>query len=304
MNILITGADGQLGTCILEEVRTQFIKGDKHIKEQSENKYFYTDVNILDITDKKSIEDYVADNGIDIIVNCAAYTNVERAEDYEKEKAHLINFHGVKNIAEVCQDRDLHFIHISTDFVFNGEDNKPYDENHACAPINVYGWTKYFGENEAHCCDNFTIIRTAWLYSEYGNNFFKTMLNRINNKQETTVICDQIGTPTYAKDLARFIIHLIEKEDLSKCKGIYHFTNQGCASWYDFAAAIEKFTTSKIEYIKPCLTKDYKTMAERPKYSVLGKERLNEFDFKQRHWMEALCECIDNYEKNNHGVNE
>lgn len=298
MNILITGADGQLGTCILEEVRTQFIK------EQSENKYFYTDVNILDITDKKSIEDYVADNGIDIIVNCAAYTNVERAEDYEKEKAHLINFYGVKNIAEVCQDRDLHFIHISTDFVFNGEDNKPYDENHACAPINVYGWTKYFGENEAHCCDNFTIIRTAWLYSEYGNNFFKTMLNRINNKQETTVICDQIGTPTYAKDLARFIIHLIEKEDLFKCKGIYHFTNQGCASWYDFAAAIEKFTTSKIEYIKPCLTKDYKTMAERPKYSVLGKERLNEFDFKQRHWMEALCECIDNYEKNNHSVNE
>lgn len=293
MNILITGADGQLGTCILEEVRTQFIK------EQSENKYFYTDVNVLDITDKKSIEDYVADNGIDIIVNCAAYTNVERAEDYEKEKAHLINFYGVKNIAEVCQDRDLHFIHISTDFVFNGEDNKPYDENHACAPINVYGWTKYFGENEVHCCDNFTIIRTAWLYSEYGNNFFKTMLNRINNKQETTVVCDQIGTPTYAKDLARFIIHLIEKEDLSKCKRIYHFTNQGCASWYDFAAAIEKFTTSKIEYIKPCLTKYYKTMAERPKYSVLGKERLNEFDFKQRHWMEALCECIDNYEKNN-----
>lgn len=304
MNILITGADGQLGTCILEEVRTQFIKGDKHIKEQSENKYFYTDVNILDITDKKSIEDYVADNGIDVIVNCAAYTNVERAEGYEKEKAHLINFYGVKNIAEVCQDRDLHFIHISTDFVFNGEDNKPYDENHACAPINVYGWTKYFGENEAHCCDNFTIIRTAWLYSEYGNNFFKTMLNRINNKQETTVVYDQIGTPTYAKDLARFIIHLIENEDLNKYKGIYHFTNQGCASWYDFAAAIEKFTTSKIEYIKPCLTKDYKTMAERPKYSVLGKERLNEFDFKQRHWMEALCECIDNYEKNNHSVNE
>ena len=143
------------------------------------------------------------------------------------------------------------------------------------------------------------IIRTAWLYSEYGNNFFKTMLKRINEHTDTTVVSDQIGTPTYAKDLARFIIHLIENEDLNKHKGIYHFTNQGCASWYDFAAAIEKFTTSKIEYIKPCLTKYYKTMAERPKYSVLGKERLNEFDFKQRHWMEALCECIDNYEKNN-----
>ena len=291
--ILVTGGKGQLGTSLIEEIRHIHSYGGSI--NETENEYFFEEYDVVDITDKKSIENYIAEYGIDIIVNCAAYTNVERAEGDGKENAHLINFKGVKNLAEVCQERDLHLIQISTDFVFNGENNIPYDENYACAPINVYGWTKYFGENEAHCCDNFTIIRTAWLYSEYGNNFFKTMLNRIRNKENTNVVSDQIGTPTYAKDLARFIIHIIEKEDLSECKGIYHFTNQGCASWYDFAAAIEKLVTTKIEYIKPCLTKDYKTLAERPKYSVLGKERLNQFDFEQRHWMDALSECINNF---------
>jgi dTDP-4-dehydrorhamnose reductase len=293
--VLITGANGQLGRCFIDEVRQQKL----------ENDYYFTDVLDLDITEKKSIENYVAENGIDIIVNCAAYTNVEKAEEVsEKDKVYDINCKAVQNLAEVCSDRELFLIQISTDFVFNGDKNTPYDENDACTPINVYGWSKYFGENEAFWCENHMIIRTAWLYSEYGNNFFKTMLNRINNKQDTTVVCDQIGTPTYAKDLARFIIHLIEREDLNSHKGIYHFTNQGCASWYDFAASIEKFTTSKIEYIKPCLSKFYLTLAERPKYSVLSKERLNEFDFKQRHWMEALCECIDKYEKNNYGVSQ
>lgn len=295
MRILITGANGQLGQCFINEVMRQEVKND----------YYFTDVLDLDITEKKSIENYVAEKGIDIIVNCAAYTNVEKAEEVsEKDKVYNINCKGVQNLAEVCSDRELFLMQISTDFVFNGDKNTPYDENDACAPINMYGWSKYFGENETFWCENHMIIRTAWLYSEYGNNFFKTMLKRINEHTDTTVVSDQIGTPTYARDLARFIIFILEKDNIYEHKGIYHFTNQGCASWYDFAASIEKFTTSKIEYIKPCLTKDYKTMAERPKYSVLGKERLNEFDFKQRHWMEALCECIDKYEKNNYGINK
>lgn len=300
MNVLITGANGQLGQCIMDEVRIRFAEGLTPPKEYSNNNYYFTDINLLDITNKTDIERYISENGIDVIINCAAYTNVDKAEEIEEyDKVNNINVVGVRNLAEVCDERDLFLIQISTDFVFDGDSNKPYNEDYICNPINAYGRSKYYGENEAYWCDNHMIIRTAWLYSEFGKNFFKTMFNRVNDGIETKVVSDQIGTPTYARDLARFIIHVLEYDNPYNHIGTYHFTNLGSCSWYDFAAAIEKFTTSKIEYIKPCLTKDYNTMAERPKYSVLGKERLNEFDFKQRHWMEALCECIDNYEKNN-----
>lgn len=299
MKVLITGGNGQLGTCIIDEIRLRFAEGIKPPKENSKNNYYFSDIDLLDITNKDDVEKYVIENGIDVIVNCAAYTNVDKAEEMEEyDKVNNINVVGVRNLAEVCDERDLFLIQISTDFVFDGDSNKPYNEGDICNPINAYGRSKYYGENEAYWCDNHMIIRTAWLYSEFGKNFFKTMFNRVNDGLETKVVSDQIGTPTYARDLARFIIHVLEYDNPYNHIGTYHFTNLGSCSWYDFAASIEKFTTSKIEYIKPCLTKDYKTMAERPKYSVLGKERLNEFDFNQRHWMEALCECIDNYEKN------
>lgn len=281
MNILVTGGKGQLGLCMSLECK------------DSENKYFFEGHDVVDITNIESIENYVMNNGIDVIVNCAAYTNVEMAEEEsENEKLMAINMVGPRNLAKVCSERDLFLIQISTDFVFDGEQIEPYDEDSGCSPLNKYGLSKYFGENEAYMCDNVIVIRTSWLYSEYGKNFFKTMLNRISNGFESKVVSDQIGTPTYARDLAKFIIHIIDKENLNENIGTYHFSNMGSCSWFEFAKEIEILTTGKTELIKPCSTKDFDCKAKRPKYSVLGKKKLNKFDFSQRHWTSALKECI------------
>ena len=174
----------------------------------------------------ENIENYLLSKNINVIVNCAAYTNVDKAEEMEEyDKVNNINVVGVRNLAEVCDERDLFLIQISTDFVFDGDSNKPYNEEDVCNPINAYGRSKYYGENEVYWCDNHMIIRTAWLYSEFGKNFFKTMLNRINDGLETKVVSDQIGTPTYARDLARFIIHVLEYDNPYNHIGTYHFTN-------------------------------------------------------------------------------
>lgn len=291
MKILVTGANGQLGQCIISEIREKY----------SDNEYYLTDalgdnIDNLDITNKSDVEKYIFDKGIDVILNCAAYTNVDKAENPDEyEKVNAINVVGVRNLAEICDDRDIFLINISTDFVFDGHSNKPYNEDDICNPLSVYGRTKYFGENETYWCKKHMTIRTAWLYSEYGRNFFKTMLNRVNEGLDTKVVSDQIGTPTYARDLARFIIHILENEDIEKHIGTYHFTNLGSCSWYDLASMIEILETGDCKYITPCKTEDYKCDAIRPRYSVLGKDKLNEFSFSNRHWVLALKECLEKY---------
>jgi dTDP-4-dehydrorhamnose reductase len=295
MKVLVTGGNGQLGKCIKSELMENFPVWLDWAD------FYFTDVNdpemdCLDITNKNDIDKYISDNGIDVIINCAAYTNVDRAENVDEyEKVNAINVVGVRNLAEICDERDVFLINISTDFVFDGRANKPYSEDEICNPINVYGRTKYFGENETFWCKNHMIIRTAWLYSEYGKNFFKTMLNRINDGIDTKVVSDQVGTPTYARDLARFILHILEKDNINDHIGTYHFTNLGVCSWYDLASTIEFLKTGDCKYIKPCKTEDYKCDADRPTYSVLGKDKLNGFNFKNRHWILALKECISRY---------
>jgi dTDP-4-dehydrorhamnose reductase len=292
MNILITGADGQLGRCILTVYRNAYYQNSK-------NNYHFVGRESVDITNKDSIEKWVKDYNIDIIVNCAAYTNVEKAED-DKDTAMAINFHAVKNLVDVCKNHDVFLIHISTDFVFDGQTNKPYSTISECKPLNVYGLSKYFGENSVLEYDKGMVIRTSWLYSEFGNNFYRTMLNRIINKQKTRVVCDQVGSPTYARDLAEFIIFLIEEqdeEDIEAHTGLYHFTNNGCCSWYDFAAAIEFLWQEGVKkdvYIEPCRASEYPCKAQRPYYSVLTKYELLEFPYEPRHWLTALKECMMN----------
>jgi dTDP-4-dehydrorhamnose reductase len=291
MNILITGADGQLGRCILTVYRNAYYQNSK-------NNYHFVGRESVDITNKDSIEKWVKDYNIDIIVNCAAYTNVEKAED-DKDTAMAINFHAVKNLVDVCKNHDVFLIHISTDFVFDGQTNKPYSTISECKPLNVYGLSKYFGENSVLEYDKGIVIRTSWLYSEFGKKFYRTMINRIIDRKDTKVICDQVGTPTYARDLARFILFWIEEqdeEDMNAHTGIYHFSNNGCCSWYDFAATIEQMWWAKGEntFITPCKSNEYPSKVERPAYSVLDKTYLYEFPYEPRHWMAALRECMMN----------
>lgn len=285
MNILITGAKGQLGQCIKSEVE----------KNDEKNNYFFVGKNDVDIFSVSSIRTFVKENLIDIIINCAAYTGVDKAEDFnESTMAYNINVIGVDNLVTVCKEEDIYLVHISTDFVFDGNNNFPYKEDAECNPLCVYGRTKYFGEKKIMGYDKGIIIRTSWLYSEYGSNFYKTMRNRIIDEKYTTVVSDQIGTPTYARDLANFIIFMINTEKIKECKGIYHFSNDGCCSWYDFAVAIEvsycDYASDKI--IKPCKTGEYPSKAMRPKYSVLGKDKIKEIGFQTRHWLTALLDCI------------
>lgn len=286
MNILVTGSGGQLGTCLKDEVNST----------PRTNTWHFADRSVVDITDINSIRSYVVENKIDVIVNCAAYTNVENAETNEGSVfADKVNFFGPRKMADICKKYDITLIHISTDFVFGGEKNKPYNEDDEISPLNVYGLTKARAETIAHFNQNTIIIRTSWLYSEYGNNFFKTMLKRVNKGLDTKVINDQIGTPTYARDLAEFIIYLVEKTDLKTYSGTYHFSNDGECSWYDFAYMIEMLTTGCNKYIKPCATEDFPCKAVRPKYSVLSKDKIIEvFGYKPRLWTDALFKCIEN----------
>ena len=287
MNILVTGGSGQLGTCLKDEVNSA----------PRTNTWYFADRSMVDITDINSVRSYVIENKIDVIVNCAAYTNVEKAEE-EYDLALSINCYAVKNLTQICREYNMYLIHISTDFVFDGNHYKPYYTIDDCNPINAYGKTKYYGECEALEYEKSIIIRTSWLYSEYGKNFYRTMTNRIKDRKETRVVMDQIGSPTYARDLAEFIIFMVEEQDndnLSAHTGIYHFTNNGCCSWYDFAAAIEfLYLNSNSDYIKPCSSKEYPSKALRPFYSVLNKRDLYEFPYEPRHWLVALKDCIIN----------
>lgn len=278
MKILVAGANGQLGS----EIR--------FLSTPFDAEFVFAGSGQLDVTNFASVEDVIGNGGFDYVINCSAYTAVDLAES-ELVKAEEINVFGVKNLAMSCKKYGSTLIHVSTDFVFDGKKNTPYNEVDVTNPTGVYGLTKLKGEQIVQeICENFFIIRTSWLYSSFGNNFVKTMLSLSETRTELGVIVDQVGTPTYARDLAKLILKIIKD---GNCKyGIYHFSNSGVASWFDFAKAI--FENKKISIqVNPISTSEYPTPAERPKYSVLSKEKVkNELNFSVAYWRDSLSEMI------------
>ena len=280
MNILITGCNGQLGN------EMQLLE-----KEDAANNYFNTDVAELDITNVEAIEQFLAANNIDGIVNCAAYTAVDKAEANE-ELCTLLNAEAPGYLAHAIEKRGGWMIQISTDYVFDGTQHLPYQEDEDTCPNSVYGRTKLVGEfNVLKLCQQSMVIRTAWLYSTFGNNFVKTMIRLGNERPELGVVADQIGTPTYARDLARIIMTAISK---GIHPGIYHFTNEGVASWYDFTKAIHRLAGITTCHVRPLHTSEYPTAAQRPPYSVLDKTKIKQtYGIEIPYWEESLKECID-----------
>ncbi|MCQ2139665.1 MAG: dTDP-4-dehydrorhamnose reductase [Bacteroidales bacterium] len=288
MNILVTGANGQLGT----ELRNVSL-GSKH-------HFIFTDVSslpnvetvYLDITNIDAIRIVADSERVDMIVNCAAYTDVNKAED-DLAFASLLNATAAENLAKVCNERGATLIHVSTDYVFNGEGHIPYKEEAEAEPLGAYGSTKYAGEvaiQKSGC--KHLIFRTAWLYSPYGKNFVKTMLKLTSERDVVSVVFDQVGTPTYALDLANVIMKVIEEGQTDK-QGIYHFTDEGVTSWYDFTVAIAELSGHDKCMIKPCHTDEFPTKAARPHYSVLDKTKVKEtFGVDIPHWRVSLKECL------------
>ncbi len=281
MNILITGANGQLGNALREA------------SNGSQHRYIFTDVAELDITSDAAVDEIFRQGKIDVVVNCAAYTAVDKAEE-EADVADMINHLAVTNLAESCAKYNATLIHISTDYIFDGKATSPYTEDSAPAPLNVYGVTKLAGERsiiESGC--RHIIIRTSWLYSQFGHNFCKTMRRLSATESSLRVVCDQVGTPTYAGDLAEAIVHIIESNQLSKC-GTYNFSNEGVCSWYDFAVEIARLSGNTNCVITPCRSEEYPTKALRPRYSVLSKEKIAQtFSIEIAEWQESLKKCIE-----------
>lgn len=286
-NILVTGSNGQLGN----ELRLVVEEKDKV------NNYFFTDVEELDITNKSDVSQFFHANNINVVVNCAAYTNVDKAED-EKEIADLINHIGVKNLAESCKERDGLLIHISTDYVFDGTKNTPYTETDETKPLGVYGETKLRGENaiKSSGCE-YVIIRTSWLYSSFGNNFLKTMQRLTAEKESIKVVFDQVGTPTYAGDLANVIYTIIQRDEADIRKQIYHFSNEGVCSWYDFAMAINEISGHNCN-IQPCHSDEFPSKVTRPSFSVLDKTKIkNELIIEIPYWRDSMLDNIETMDK-------
>ena len=280
MNILVTGCNGQLGS------EMQLLE-----KENPQHTFFNTDVEELDITDQDAIEKFVAYNGIGGIVNCAAYTAVDKAEANE-ELCTRLNAEAPAYLAAAVGRRGGWMIQISTDYVFDGTKHTPYTEDDDTCPNSVYGKTKLVGElNVQKLCENSMIIRTAWLYSTFGNNFVKTMIRLGKEKPELGVIFDQIGTPTYARDLAVAIFAAVNKGIVP---GVYHFSNEGVISWYDFTKAIHRIAGINTCHVRPLHTAEYPTPAKRPHYSVLDKTKIKStFGIEVPYWEESLRECIE-----------
>jgi len=281
-NVLVTGANGQLGQAIRR-------RADLYPSFS----FFYTDIDTLDITDKEAVYAYLNKYRIHIIINTAAYTAVDQAEK-EPEKAYRINAEAVKILAEAARDHNSRLIHVSTDYVFDGMNHRPYVETDGTHPASAYGRTKLAGEILLQeILESAVIVRTSWLYSESGTNFMKTMLRLGKERKELKVVFDQIGTPTYAGDLAEALLVILNKEDNhSFVPGIYHFSNEGVCSWYDFARKIIELAGLPCKVI-PIETKDYPTPAVRPAYSVLNKSKIKEtYGLAIPHWEEALKRVI------------
>ena len=280
MNILITGANGQLGN----EMRDLSAGHPQHT-------YFFTDVQELDICDEQGVRAYVKDHAIDLIVNCAAYTAVDKAED-NADLCDKLNHLAPAHLADAAEACGAALIHVSTDYVFDGTAHIPYTEEVEPCPNSVYGTTKLAGEQEVmRRCSRAMIIRTAWLYSEYGNNFVKTML-RLGRERETLgVVFDQIGTPTYAGDLAKAIYAAIEQ---GVVPGIYHFSNEGVCSWYDFTVTIHRLAGITTCKVSPLHTDEYPAKAPRPHYSVLDKTKIKQtYGIDIPHWETSLADCVE-----------
>jgi dTDP-4-dehydrorhamnose reductase len=281
MNILVTGSNGQLGS----ELRALE-------KEYNKLNFFFTDLNELDITDGDKVAKFIKSNKIDTLINCAAYTAVDKAES-EKSQAMLLNATAVKNIAQACANANALLIHISTDYVFDGKNFKAYTENDTASPKSIYGKTKLDGEIEViFNAKRALIFRTSWLYSSYGNNFVKAIINKATKEKELKVVYDQIGTPTYAGDLAKAILDIIPNVKSKIRTEIYNYSNEGVCSWFDFAKAI--IDINNIEcHIKPIPTKDYPTEAFRPLFTVLDKTRVKkDFNITIPYWRDSLKICL------------
>ena len=280
MNVLVTGSNGQLASCI------------KDLAKQYEDlNFIYTDYQELDICDLKQVNTFFQSNPkIDYCINCAAYTAVDKAET-DADKAYEINAQGAKNLAIVCSVQDAILIQISTDFVFDGEKTEPYTETDVAKPISVYGASKLEGEEEIKkTLETYFILRTSWLYSEYGTNFMKTMLKLAETRDEISVVSDQIGTPTYAGDLANVILKIITSN--TRSFGLYHYSNEGETSWYDFAKAIFEASNLKIK-VNAIKTEAYPTPAKRPKHSVLDKTKIKSvLKMKTLDWQESLIKSL------------
>jgi dTDP-4-dehydrorhamnose reductase len=288
MRILVTGGNGQLGNCM------------RVASKDSANEYIFKDVDDLDITDPEAVALDIKVNCYDVIVNCAAYTNVDRAEE-QQEVAELINAKAVEYLAKAAKENGVELIHISTDYVFGGnQNNTPCNEEQPTNPTGAYGVTKLHGEQAIinSGCEH-VIIRTAWLYSEYGKNFVKTMLNLTATKPELKVVFDQTGTPTYAQDLADAIVDIVENRKYIGNSGVYHFSNEGVCSWFDFTKIIAEYAGNTTCNIQPCYSSEFPSPVVRPSYSVLDKSKIKRtFGVKVPYWTDSLKLCIKNLNSN------
>ena len=282
--VLITGANGQLGN----EMRLVLDGNDAFSP-------IFTDVQELDITSKEAIDAFFANHHIDYVVNCAAYTAVDNAED-NVELCSRLNADAVEYLAQAAKHHGAKMVQISTDYVFNGTNFRPYREDDETSPCSVYGSTKLDGEHRLlQCLPDAVIFRTAWLYSPFGKNFVKTMLNLGRTKETLSVIFDQVGTPTYAKDLAVAIMNVLTAEQWHS--GVYHFSDEGAISWYDFTKAIHRISGITTCDVKPCTTAEYPTKAKRPHFSVLDKSKYKTtFNASIPYWEDSLRECINRIE--------
>lgn len=284
MNILVTGANGQLGSHI------------RRCSTKSCHHYFYTDINELDITDPDAVNHFVHSNKIDTIINCAAYVNVDKAES-DEPMADLLNHTAVNHLANTMAAVNGLLIHISTDYVFGGnKNNTPCTEDEPTNPTGAYGRTKLAGEQailRSHC--HSIIIRTAWLYSEYGKNFCKTMLDLTATKPSLKVVFDQVGTPTYAGDLAQAICTILEENKHVGNEGLYHYSNEGVCSWFDFSKEIARQSGHLHCDIQPCHSHEFPSPVQRPSYSVLDKTKFKEtFGIRIPYWTDSLSTCLSN----------
>lgn len=282
INILVTGADGQLGNCI-RDLQSAF----------PDNRFFFTDIGELDITDAVAVDEFILGNKIECVINAAAYTAVDKAED-EPEKANLINGEAVAVLARAVKRAGGLLVHVSTDYIFDGNTNRPLTEEAKPSPISAYAYSKWLGEEMiAKENPSSVVLRTSWLYSEYGHNFVKTMMRLGGERDVLKVVYDQVGTPTYAGDLARVILELLPRWLEKPISETYHYSDEGVASWYDFAVAALDLAGISCKVL-PIETKDYPLPARRPFYSLMSKEKIKkQFDISIPHWRESLKICVN-----------
>jgi dTDP-4-dehydrorhamnose reductase len=281
MNILVTGSNGQLGS----EIRDL-------APEYSAFGFFFTDKKELDVTNGEAVHRFMKKNGVSCLINCVGYTAVDQAED-DRPGASLLNILAARSLAEASAKVGAMMVHVSTDYVFDGKGSKPYTESDTANPRTIYGKTKLEGEIEViFNARKALIIRTSWLYSEYGNNFLKTILEKCRTEKELRVVFDQVGTPTYARDLARAVLDIIPRVPQKMRAEVYNFSNEGVASWYDFAKAVLEIGGIKCKLV-PVLSKEIQAAAQRPHYSVLDKTRIKrDFGLTIPHWRDSLAECM------------